>query len=540
MYEKKVMLGDEKTYTKLNSDPTPKYPFSYRIKSEGKITAKQYQHLNPSSGAPMYCMPKIHSTETNSSTDPSGFTSPELLAPMVGKTRYHVKNAKHLADELKDLKLDDEDMFVSHDVVSLFTNTPIPQSIEIIKNRLQKDKSLKKRTLLAPDDIVELLNFVLTTTYFVFRGQVYQQKFGTAMGSPVSPIVANLFMEDLEQRAMESAPDDLRPKFWKRYVDDTLEVIRRGKVEEWSEHLNRMDSTGSIKFTHEEETDNSIPFLDTHIHRRHDGSIKVKVYRKKTHTNQYLAFDSHHPLHQKMGVIRTLMNRCEEIVTEEEDKEEERGTIMKALEDCGYPRWTVKNVKDDMKKKVQKKGTNKQENDVKSKGMVVLPYVSGLSEKLARIFKKRGIVTAMKPQSTLKSFLVHPKDKTDPKEGVYTIDCKGCDKKYVGETKRKLKVRVKEHQTETEKVSKAVVYTRDRKRQSQSEMWGSALTDHSVKENHVINWESARIVEKERDDLARGIKEAIYIRKLPNLNRDEGRYHLSHLYDNLLGAPTST
>ena len=99
--------------------------------------------------------------------------------------------------------------------LSLFTNTPIPQSIEIIKNRLQKDKSLKKRTLLAPDDIVELLNFVLTTTYFVFRGQVYQQKFGTAMGSPVSPIGANLFMEDLEQRAMESAPDGLRPKFWK-------------------------------------------------------------------------------------------------------------------------------------------------------------------------------------------------------------------------------------------------------------------------------------------------------------------------------------
>ena len=67
-------------------------------------------------------------------------------------------------------------------------------------------------------------------------------------------------------------------------------------------------------------------------------------------------------------------------------------------------------------------------------------------------------------------------------------------------------------------------------------MWGSALTDHAVKEIHVIDWESAKIVEKEREDLARGIKEAIYIRKLPNLNRDEGRYHLSHLYDNLLGA----
>ena len=95
---------------------------------------------------------------------------------------------------MKEVKLEEDDMFVSHDVVSLFTNTSIPQSIEIISNKLKKDKTLKKRTLLAPEDIVELLEFVLTTTYFMFRGQVYQQKFGTAMGSPVSPIVANFFI----------------------------------------------------------------------------------------------------------------------------------------------------------------------------------------------------------------------------------------------------------------------------------------------------------------------------------------------------------
>ena len=71
-------------------------------------------------------------------------------------------------------------------------------------------------------------------------------------------------------------------------------------------------------------------------------------------------------------------------------------------------------------------------------------------------------------------------------------------------------------------------------------MWGSAFTDHTVKKNHVIDWESAKIVEKEREDLAQGIKEAIYIYKLPNLNRDEGRYHVSHLYNNLLGAAAHT
>ena len=116
----------------------------------------------------------------------------------------------------------------------------------------------------------------------------------------------------------------------------------------------------------------------------------------------------------------------------------------------------------------------------------------------------------------------------------------GCPKKYVGETKRKLKVRVKERRTEAEKVTNGTRYTRDRKRQSQTEMWGSAITDHTMKENHVIDWDSAKIVERERDDQARGVKEAVYIRILPNMNKDEGRHHLSHLYDDLLGATART
>ncbi len=367
----------------------------------------------------------------------------------------------------------------------------------------------------------------------MFRGQVYQQKFGTAMGSPVSPIVANLFMEDLEQRAMSTAPEHLRPKLWKRYVDDTLEIITKGKVEEWSAHLNQMDPTGSIKFTHEEENDGSIPFLDTLLKRNEDGSVKVTVYRKKTHTNQYLSFDSHHPLHQKLGVVRTLLNRCGEIVTEVEDQQKEKETIRSALGACGYPEWTMTKVENNMKEKEKNKGKNNSRKE-KSKWMIVLPYISGLSEKLARIYKKRGIESAMKPNITLKTLLVHPKDKADPKEGVYTIDCKGCPKKYVGETKRKLAVRVKEHRTETEKVSDARVYTRDKRKQSESEYWGSALTDHSIKENHVIDWDSAKIIDKERDNQARGIKEAIYIRLFPNLNRDEGRYQLSHLYNDII------
>ena len=77
---------------------------------------------------------------------------------------------------------------------------------------------------------MDLLKFVLTTTYFSFRGNIYKQKFGTAMGSPVSPIVANLFMEHLEQQAIATAPLTCTPRLWKRYVDDILEIIKEGNV----------------------------------------------------------------------------------------------------------------------------------------------------------------------------------------------------------------------------------------------------------------------------------------------------------------------
>ena len=111
----------------------------------------------------------------------------------------------------------------------------------------------------------------------------------------------------------------------------------------------------------------------------------------------------------------------------------------------------------------------------------------------------------------------------------------------MGETKRKLKVREKEHRTETEKVNNGTRYIQETERDNpKTEIWGSAITDHTMKENHVIDWDSAKIVERERDDQARGVKEAVYMRILPNMNRDEGCHHLFHLYDDLLGATART
>jgi hypothetical protein len=212
---------------------------------------------------------------------------------------------------------------------------------------------------------------------------LYQQRFGTVMGSPVSPLVANLFMEDLEQKAIATTTNTCKPRIWKRYVDDILAVVPSGCVQELNDHLNTLDITGNIKFTNETMENNQIPFLDANIVVKPDYSIKTTVYRKKTHTNQYLNYESHHPLIHKLGVVRTLLDRIDTVVSEPEDKMMEEKTVTDALTICGYPPWTFEKVKKQRKNKkdnIQKLPLKKNTSTDKPKGPIVLPYVKGLSE----------------------------------------------------------------------------------------------------------------------------------------------------------------
>ena len=116
------------------------------------------------------------------------------------------------------------------------------------------------------------------------------------MGSPVS---ANLVMEDVEQRALASSP--VKPLFWKRYVADVILAVSKNEVENLLSHLNSVEP--SIQFTVEREKDRRLSFLDLNVYRTDHVNLETGVYRKPTHTDKYLAFDSHHPICHKKHLI---------------------------------------------------------------------------------------------------------------------------------------------------------------------------------------------------------------------------------------------
>ena len=120
-------------------------------------------------------------------------------------------------------------------------------------------------------------------------------------------------------------------------------------------------------------------------------------------------------------------------------------------------------------------------------------------------------------------------------EGVYSITCKNCNATYIRETKRTLGTRFKEHKEDAEKASACRPYTRSNRKTSEKEMHKSATTDHMTQQNHIVDWERAKFVDRESDWRTRGIKEAIWIRKTKDsMNRDDGQYQFSQIYDDLL------
>ena len=415
-----------------------------------------------------------------------------IISPIRGNPATTVINSAKFCDFLKSVTIPPDHEMVSFDVVSLFTSIPVELAVSVTKERLAKDDSLVDRTSLSVDEICLLLEFCLKATEFTFQKDFYRQVFGCAMGSPVSALMADIVMEDVESRILSHR--NFSVMVWKRYVDDTWVLLPRDKVREFYSFINTVEP--SIKFTMEKEVDGSIAFLDVLIQRTNNGRPDFSVYRKPTHTGKYLDFTSYHPPCHKRSVVRSLMDRASSHTSNALEMQKEQRKVRSDLLRNGYPFGFIE------------KKTKKNSNTQEVKGRMILPYVKGVTDRLGRILKKFDLGVYFKPSRKLSAALHAPKDrpsKEKTKGVVYRIPCKDCDQCYIGQTGNSFDMRIKQH--------KAAL------RLMQEEK--SAVASHALNHDHHIGWEEAEILKQQSDYRKRMFSETWHIEKTVNFNRIE-------------------
>ena len=183
-----------------------------------------------------------------------------------------------------------------------------------------------------------LLKIVLNNCVFSFQGEFYKQLHGATLGSPCSPVVANIYMEYFEKRALGPElpfPTDT----WLRYVDDVLTIIKKGTWDTLQNYLNSIDS--NITFTIEPQNEQgAIPFFDT-FPRPSDNKIITTVYRKPTHMDRYLDYHSNHPKSAKHTVMRALTDRAKNVCSTPELLAKEMDHLGKVLQYNNYAKWMI-------------------------------------------------------------------------------------------------------------------------------------------------------------------------------------------------------
>ena len=289
------------------------------------------------------------------------------------------------------------------------------------------------------------------------------------MGSPVSVVVAEIVMQNIEERALATYKRAL--PLWLRYVDDTFTAVHKDEIDDFHEHLNGQNA--DIQFTKEIEENGKIPFLDCLV-TRDNNELRTTTYRKPTHTDRLLDQSSYNPTSHKATTIRTLTRRAQLVCDSPDSLTDENKYLDNVFNKNNYNRDFIRH---NTYRNSEPNATNTNATPVTT---ATIPYIKGTSETIARILQPYNIRVAHKPITTLRQLLTNVKDKDEPSDrrgAVYKIKCCECQATYIGETGRNLNVRLTEH-----------------KRATRNGDINNHIAEHHLKTNHRIDWDSAECV----------------------------------------------
>jgi hypothetical protein len=427
------------------------------------------------------------------------------LNGVICSTSNFVKN-------ISNITLNQGDHLASLDIQDLYTNIPVDTAIDITLERLIENNKLDNLPF-TKNDIKKLLTISLNNSYCQFNGKFYKQKKGLPMGNTLSPILADIYMDEYQQKYLQKV--NVPNKIW-RYVDDIL-IITKMNEQQLKNYINELnDIEGTIKFTHEFEQNKELNFLDTTLKRLNDHSdskLKIRWFRKETAADRLLNYESSHGKSIKNNIVKNMTTRILETTQDNKEQEEDLIKLKNMLLNSNYP---VKEIEKLMKNTCQEfklnndtsKNISNQNNDSEEiKYSLSLPYVPGMEVLKRKLEKKLKIKLYFSYPHKLQSQFNHSL-KTPSKSVIYQIPC-SCKQTYVGQTKVGIDIRAKQH-------SKIINENADN---SNSEM-----VKHFQEKRFqcLFDTDEAFVIDEEKDYWKRRTKEAIYSIISQSINTHDG------------------
>ena len=463
------LFADSTKFKKIDSDPTHTrlrtlQRYLNTIKKRGEINVDDHKLMRPKNAKPAraHGLPKTHKVfetvpkfrpiiDTIGSTHYKvGKYLTNLLQPLTVND-YTLKDSFDTASKIRDIPKElfhEGYVFASFDVTSLFTNVPLQRTINVIIDRIYNKAEIE--TTLKKSTLKKLIKDTCTKTVFSCNNQLYEQIDGVSMGSSMGPLLANIIMTELENTVIKKLVDDGTIKFYGRYVDDTLVVVKPDDISKIHDELNKFDK--NIQFTVDTFENETPHFLDIEISP--DG---LSIFRKDTNTGQYTNFNSYTCWNHKSAWIRSLVVRAYRICSKNKLKRE-LFNIRRFASWNSFPLFTCNRLIEKTLSKLDKNDESDTTTDENTFTVwLKIPYlgdcgqnlVKSLERKLRRNLKKDKRLVFKSSFSTSKvSMFANNKDKTpmmSKSNVVYRFQCPGCSAEYIGKTDRNLQERCMEH-----------------------------------------------------------------------------------------------
>ncbi|XP_044766282.1 uncharacterized protein LOC123322402 [Coccinella septempunctata] len=433
--------------------------FKNKLSSLGPLLCNNWRSLMPMSFTTpgLYGLPKIHKEGIpirpvvsfcgSLAYKLSKHLNKLLTSAINFKSEFSVDNSLDLISRIKDLRIPNNTILASFDVSNLFTTVPVPQTLQIFKNKLIDSSMSDDLT----NCVFQLTELCLQQNFFNFEGEIFTQREGLSMGNCLSPLFAELFMSYFEKKLIFIPNNPFKDKilFWFRYVDDILIawIGSEEELKEFHEWINKLHM--NINFTLELESERRINFLDLSI-SRHLNKLTFSIYRKPSQTSTKINKTSCHYMGHKMAAFNTYITRLLNVPLSQDAYSEEVNTLRYLAGENGYHPDVIDRLIDRRRKKQGMKKPHLSTSDPSNNKYCCIPFYGGISHKIANVIRQiENSKVTFKSDNILSQFIIKNKSPIDnlDKPGVYRLECgePGCNVVYVGRSGRSIRTRTREH-----------------------------------------------------------------------------------------------